>query len=144
LEPIAKYLNTGSPFLGICVGLQILFEGSDESPDTKGLGYFSGRLSDLANMNLGVPVPSVGWQKIISDKREAPKLDEAYLVHQFFVTGHSVEEMYSHYFYGDLQIPTHIGRGPVQGVQFHPEKSGERGLKFLQEVLASLVIGKTK
>lgn len=128
---IAESISREVPFLGICVGMQWLFETSEESPETQGLGLFSGQCEHFP---LQVKSPHVGWNDLI---RERPSLLLAGVAQNSFV-----------YFTHTYRAPVGPGcvaqseyggtfsaaveRGRVFGVQFHPEKSGETGLRILR------------
>lgn len=114
LVPILqKYLHSGRPFLGICLGMQVLFEGSDEAPGVKGLG----------------------WNKL-SLRSSSPLLQEAgdeyvYFVHSFHVEPQQQELITAVCDYG-MEVTAAVGSGSVQAFQFHPEKSSRAGLGLLR------------
>jgi glutamine amidotransferase len=124
------------PLLGICLGMQWLFEGSEEAPDLPGLGLLSGQCYKLPSKD--VKIPHVGWNSL-DMQREGSIVDDVasgaqvYFTHSFVapVTGDTVA------------ITTHgerfasiVQRGHVAGVQFHPEKSGDVGLQVLRNFLS--------
>jgi glutamine amidotransferase len=129
-KAIAKQIKAGTPFLGICVGLQWLFEGSTESPYTPGLKAFAGcceRFSD------GLKVPHVGWNSIqVRESRLFQGISNGafvYFTHSYRapVTNNTVAV--TEY---DLPFTAAVERDNVMGVQFHPEKSGPVGLRILE------------
>ena len=135
IDAILARVGEGRPLLGICLGMQWLFEGSDESPELPGLGLLSGRCYRLSADN--VKVPHVGWNSL-DVKRQDSIVDEiadgaqVYFTHSYVapVTGDTVA------------VTTHsepfasvVQRGHVAGVQFHPEKSGDVGLQVLRNFL---------
>ena len=133
LVPILqKYLHSGRPFLGICLGMQVLFEGSDEAPGVKGLGYFQGQVRRL---DTALKIPHMGWNKL-SLRSSSPLLQEAgdeyvYFVHSFHVEPQQQELITAVCDYG-MEVTAAVGSGSVQAFQFHPEKSSRAGLGLLR------------
>jgi glutamine amidotransferase len=136
IEAILGRVGELRPLLGICLGMQWLFEGSEEAPDLPGLGLLSGQCYKLPSKN--TKVPHVGWNSIDVRRDNTIVADVAdhsqvYFTHSFVapVTGDTVA------------VTTHgepfasiVQRGHVAGVQFHPEKSGEVGLQVLRNFLS--------
>jgi imidazole glycerol-phosphate synthase subunit HisH len=131
-DAILAVVGEGRPLLGICLGMQWLFEGSDEAPDCPGLGLLAGRCYRLPGG--GVKVPHIGWNTI-DLRRQASIVTGIAQGTQFYFT-HSFVAPIS----GDTVAVTEHGepfaavaeRGQVAGVQFHPEKSGDAGLAVLR------------
>jgi glutamine amidotransferase len=138
-EAIRRRVDAGAPLLGICVGMQWLFEGSDEAPDVPGLGLLDGRVRRLSgDPSRQVKIPHVGWNAL-----EMPKPSRLL---------HGLENGAYVYFTHSYAAPvtadcvgatTHgerfaaaVERGLVFGVQFHPEKSSDAGLRILRNFLA--------
>jgi glutamine amidotransferase len=129
---ITEAVKHGVPVLGICLGLQFLFEGSAEAPDLAGLGLFPGRCFELSG---DVKVPHVGWNTLERTRRPTRLLDGidsgtyAYFTHSFAapVVGHTVARTTHGGTFASV-----IERGSVFGVQCHPEKSGRAGLRMLE------------
>lgn len=133
-QAISSSIEKGKPFLGICVGMQWLFEGSDEAPLVNGLGLFQGRVERFAP---GVKVPHVGWNSV--ESRNGSKLFANLGVSPFVYYTHSyrcpiTDEASGVTEYGG-NFAASVERGNVFGVQFHPEKSGEAGLEVLKNFL---------
>ncbi|HLJ85773.1 MAG TPA: imidazole glycerol phosphate synthase subunit HisH [Candidatus Angelobacter sp.] len=131
LEAIAN----GTPFLGICVGMQWLFEGSTEAPETLGAGLFSGHCSRFPST---VKSPHVGWNRLAlhGDSQLLRGIEDrsfVYYTHSFRAP--MVEQAIARTSYGGL-FPAAVERGNVYGVQFHPEKSGRAGLRILENFCA--------
>lgn len=130
-DRIWRAIDRGTPVLGICLGLQWLFEGSDEAPDVPGLGLLSGRCTELTG---DVKVPHVGWNRL--DRTETPSrlLDGlepgamAYFTHSFAAPlGPFTVAATTH----GRAFSAAVEQGTAFGVQFHPEKSGRTGLAIL-------------
>jgi len=139
IEGILARVGEGRPLLGICLGMQWLFEGSEEAPDLPGLGLLSGRCYRLGDAGQSaVKVPHVGWnalelQRDASIVEGIPSGAQVYFTHSYVapVTGDSVA-LTDH---GE-RFSSIVQRGHVAGVQFHPEKSGEVGLQVLRNFLS--------
>jgi glutamine amidotransferase len=127
---IDQRIRAGIPFLGICVGLQWLFEGSTESPQTRGLGAFSGCCERFGGE---LKVPHVGWNSLAIDDSKlmegVPNNAFVYYTHSFrapVVNGTVAVTEYG------VPFTAAVERDNVMGVQFHPEKSGSVGLRILE------------
>jgi imidazole glycerol-phosphate synthase len=139
VEPLNAYLAQGRPYLGICIGLQALFEGSDESRGVPGLGLIPGQIRKFSGAQLSVP--HMGWNGV-RVARPSPLFadyegDKLYFVHSYrAVPGpENVDWVLATTDYGDPFVSA-VQRGRVGAVQFHPEKSGAAGLKLLRHFLA--------
>lgn len=139
LEPLREYLRAGRPFLGICLGLQILFEGSDESPETPGLGIIPGRIRRFSSA--GLSVPHMGWNAVRLQKPSGLFAGYAgepvYFVHSYraLPDAENADWQLALTDYGEPFLSA-VQRGAVCAVQFHPEKSGQAGLALLRNFLA--------
>lgn len=134
LEPVRQMLASGKPYLGICLGLQALYEGSEEAPEISGLGILPGRVKRFEGI---FKVPHVGWSQL-EIRHETRLLKQVapasfvYYCHSYYgpVTEHSAAVTN----YGQ-SFAAAIEMGSVWAVQFHPEKSSEVGLKVLKNFL---------
>lgn len=134
LEPLREMLAAGKPYLGICLGLQALYEASDEAPDVPGLGLLPGRVRRFEGV---FKVPHVGWSQL-EIRQESELLRGVapaafvYYCHSYYgpVTEHSVAMTD----YGQC-FAAAVEKGPLWAVQFHPEKSSEVGLTVLRNFL---------
>jgi imidazole glycerol-phosphate synthase subunit HisH len=133
-ELIHGLVAQGVPLLGICLGMQLLFESSDELGSTAGLGLISGEVTHLRTG--GLRAPHIGWNEVRFD-RPSPltaELPEAgapfYHVHSYAARPSDLETVVGTTEYGE-RFATVVGRGSVFGVQFHPEKSSRDGLLML-------------
>jgi len=137
-DTIAAEVRSGRPLLGICVGMQWLFEGSDEAPGVRGLGVVSGQVGRLqGDPDRRLKVPHVGWNAL--DFRSAARIlrglpsgAEVYFTHSFAppVTSTCVATTTHASTFASV-----VERDNVFGVQFHPEKSGDAGLRILRNFL---------
>ena len=131
-------LEKGKPFLGICVGMQILGDIGLEFQETTGLGLIQGTIEKLDSR--GEPLPHVGWNNLVEIDNH-PLLsgiteeDDFYFVHSFAFRNIPKQNILSSGIYGS-KFPTVIAKNNVYGVQFHPEKSQKAGVKLIQNFLS--------
>lgn len=130
-------LEEGRPFLGICVGMQLLAEEGLEHGHHRGLGWLPGRVAPLASA--GLPLPHVGWNdvRVETDHPLLRGLDEPadfYFVHSYGFQATDPAEVLATVEYGE-RFAAVVGRGNVLGVQFHPEKSQGAGRRLLRNFL---------
>lgn len=128
VEPIKECIDTKIPFLGICIGLQILFETSEEAPDTKGLGVLKGTVKKFTKGK----IPQIGWNKIKTTIQNSYLPDDYfYFVNSYYVEPQdsSIISAYCDY-HGNFCAS--IEQDNLTAVQFHPEKSSEAGLIFFK------------
>lgn len=135
-DTIIEYTKSGKPFLGICLGLQLLFPESEETPGVKGLDIFKGTITKIPNQNRTLKIPHMGWNNIsIKQKNGIFKDIEGepyvYFVHSFYLKAHDKDIVAATTQYG-VEIDAAVQKGNIIATQFHPEKSGEVGLKMLK------------
>jgi glutamine amidotransferase/cyclase len=139
IQPLREYLEQDKPFVGICVGMQVLMRTSSESPREEGFGVFDGHMLHLNELSKSAKVPSIGWKDLnYSARWDGPQLEKAYFVHSYFVSQVGDEDVVSSYDWHGEQIPAHVSAGRIHGFQFHPEKSRATGLLFLGQILEEL------
>jgi glutamine amidotransferase len=138
-RPILDFVSSGKPFLGICLGLQLLFESSEESRDISGLGVLKGEVARFP-ASLGLKVPHMGWNQL-HFKKEDCSLTEGvaegqyvYFVHSFFVRPADERCVLAVTDYG-LPFASMVWKDRVYGCQFHPEKSQDAGLRMLHNFI---------
>lgn len=138
-EPLVAAIDSGIPFLGICLGMQLLFETSAESPSVRGLGILAGKVKRF-DSSFGLPIPQMGWNKvepILESGRGCPFIPKsiyAYFVHSYYCEPEDTEITCAVTDYGK-QFTSAIWKGNVFATQFHPEKSGKVGLELLRAFL---------
>ena len=142
-DTVIEYTNSGKPFLGICLGLQLLFPASEESPEAKGLGIFDGSITKIPSGE-GLKIPHIGWNSLDIKKTDGlfkgiDKNPYVYFVHSYFLNASNKNIVSAQTQYG-VTIDASIEQGNVFATQFHPEKSGETGLKILKN-FADIVMG---
>lgn len=127
---IQSYARVGKPVLGVCLGMQMLFDYSTEFGETTGLGLIPGSVVELPEQE-NYKVPQMGWNKnrIYQPLPLASQLADKYtfFVHSYYVKT-SQDYIVADVAYGDVAVPSVVRKGNVIGIQFHPEKSGEVGL----------------
>lgn len=134
VEALKTVVARETPFLGICVGMQLLFEGSDELGDHKGLGFLPGWVRRFPSV--GLKVPQTGWNQLLP-AQESVLLQGlspgsyAYFNHSFYCDPSEGADVLAHTEYG-VHYASVIGRRRLFGVQFHPEKSQSVGLMILR------------
>ena len=133
---INKKVNEGCPLLGICLGMQMLFEEGYEGQPRKGLGFIEGEVK-LIEPNEEVKIPHIGWNRLEINKKSKifNGLNEesfVYYVHSFMSTNMSEDNLIAYSEYGGINIPGMVNKRNIYVAQFHPEKSGEVGLRILK------------
>jgi imidazole glycerol-phosphate synthase subunit HisH len=138
VEPLVAACSGGTPFIGICLGMQLLFESSDEMGEHAGLGILPGTVQRFTG---DLKVPQMGWNQIrirgAGTERVSPLLRDvpdggyAFFVHSYYCAPRDPDIVLATTDYG-IEFASVVGRGNVLGAQFHPEKSQSIGLKMLE------------
>ncbi len=136
-DSIKSFIDTGKPYLGICLGMQMLMESSEEAPNVKGLGVFKGKVIKFPKNEL--KVPHMGWNSIdLKNESECFKNINSgkffYFVHSYFVQPDDKSIIKATTNYG-IDVTAAIGRDNVFATQFHPEKSQDDGLQILKNFI---------
>ena len=129
---ILEQITNKKPLLGICVGLQILFEGSEESPNAKGLGVFKGMIKRINAPQL--KIPHMGWNAVSTQHKLFKGLKENpyfYFVHSYHAVPEDRSLITATTEYGET-LTAAVASGNIYATQFHPEKSGDVGLQVLK------------
>jgi glutamine amidotransferase len=140
-DAIKEFAATGKPLLGICLGMQLLFEESEENGPAKGLGLLPGkvqRFSGQTPSGESYKVPHMGWNRL-QFVQSSPILknlqeDYVYFVHSYFVNTEKSDVLIAKANYHE-DVAAVVGRGQIFGMQFHPEKSGRLGMALLNNFL---------
>lgn len=135
IDPIHEVADRNIPFLGICLGLQLLFEGSDESEGVRGLGILKGEIRKIPDAP-GLKIPHIGWNSLrfMNDGRLFRNIDDdayVYFVHSYFLKAKEPEIVKAVTEYGTI-IDASVEKNNIFACQFHPEKSGDVGLQILK------------
>lgn len=148
IEPLRRFIETGRPFLGICVGMQLLMDVGEEFGEHAGLGIIPGRVKPVpATQEDGTPhrIPHIGWN-ILRSPQGGPGWEggllsglgaepAVYFVHSFTPVPENEAHRLADCYYNGRRISAVVRSGNVHGCQFHPEKSGPIGLKIVENFL---------
>ncbi len=142
---ISGFIQTGRPFLGICVGMQVLFSLGTEFGTHTGLNIIAGKVQQIFKNTLDtspvLKLPFVGWAPIIASSNISEKLKVLidtqwfYFLHSYMAIPENLENVGGYYCYGDNQVTALIVKENIVGLQFHPEKSGKKGLDLISGCL---------
>ena len=145
---VRKVAEQGSVLLGICLGMQMLLDESEEFGKTEGLGIIPGSVVPIPSTTINgfsQKIPHIGWNNLVLPQGfenwedsllQEVNLEEAvYFVHSFMAVPNNPKHLIANCIYGGVPVPATIGRDNIYGCQFHPEKSGEIGLKILHRFL---------
>ena len=142
-KTLEKFIITGKPLLGICLGFQLFLEESEEFETTKGLGFFKGRVRNFKDVSKGIKVPHIGWNNVIKNTNYRNTKDPIislknrehfYFVHSYFAETSDLNTIYLSTEYNGFSFTSSIVKGNIFGFQFHPEKSGKMGINLLKEI----------
>lgn len=142
-QPIRELAMSGRPFLGICLGLQILFDESEESPGVQGLGLLKGKIIRLPKES-GLKIPHIGWNSLEIQRQGGlfqglPQEPYVYFVHSYYLQAEE-DVVTATADYG-ATIHAAVQKGNVMACQFHPEKSGKTGLAILENFVTMVKKG---
>jgi imidazole glycerol-phosphate synthase subunit HisH len=144
---IDEIVKQGKPFLGICLGMQLLLDESEEFGIHQGLGLISGKVQSIPTHAISgeaLKIPHIGWNNLVKENNSTwentwlnnnKSGDAMYFVHSFMANPLHQEHRLADCIYGGHRIAAVIRKNNIMGCQFHPEKSGILGLKILQEFL---------
>jgi len=138
-EPLREWVKADRPFLGICLGYQLLWEEGEEAPGVKGLGLFSGRVGKFQGK--GLKIPLIGWSQVRVQDAKRSYFEGGdrffYHVHSYRPEFVPAEYLICETEYGGW-FPSGVKKGKVAGFQFHPEKSQEAGISLLKKSLSAI------
>lgn len=139
-DVIQKKVKDNTPLIGICLGMQLLYEYSDEMGKTEGLGLLNGhirRFSGKTKKGDSYKVPHMGWNTLHITKEDPELLkyenEYVYYVHSYYAANCIIDECLATSLYGDTIVPGIVGKGNILGMQFHPEKSSDIGSLLLKD-----------
>lgn len=138
VEVIHKIVDKGTPFLGICLGLQLLFDSSEEAPGVKGLGLLPGKIVRFPS-DMGLKVPQIGWNKLSfpNNGKLFNGLDEGvfvYFVHSYYLPAQNMSDVVATCEYG-VTVHASVEHDNIYACQFHPEKSSDVGMTILKNFI---------
>ena len=129
------------PLLGICLGMPMLFDTSEEKGLHQGFGWIKGNVVKIQETAL--PIPEIGWNALVYTKecrlKEIVSDPYVYYVHSYYAQVENAEDLVAYSMYGNTKVAGIVRKGNVIGTQFHPEKSGEDGLKILKYFVEEFV-----
>ncbi|MFD1032107.1 imidazole glycerol phosphate synthase subunit HisH [Metaplanococcus flavidus] len=133
--------DKGIPLMGICLGMQLLYEDSSEIRMTEGLGLLKGKIRRFERGTYRIP--HMGWNRLEFTRlpywlEDLQSDTHVYFVHSFYVTDADPEEVFAGAEYSNVKVPGVVGKGLVTGMQFHPEKSGDFGHYLLEQWIANV------
>ena len=142
-QALREKIRAGTPYLGICLGLQILFEDSEEAPGERGLGLFAGSVKRLKG-GAGIKIPHIGWNQLELGNGGHAHLSAAggqgawvYFVHSYHAVSVDPTSVVATSGYGENSICAAVARDNVFATQFHPEKSQRAGIALLRSFLGA-------
>lgn len=139
-EAVGQAVEAGTPFLGICVGMQLMATRGLEHGETPGFGWIPGDVVRLEPNDPELKVPHMGWNELVLGDDTHPVLAgiepgaHAYFVHSYHLRPRNPEHRLAHVHHGEM-VAAVVGRGTMVGTQFHPEKSQETGLRLIANFL---------
>ena len=145
IETLTTFVKTGKPIMGVCLGMQLLFDESNEFGNHSGLGFIKGKVIKFPNIvnNIKIRIPHIGWNKIYKSELEwvnTPLVNIKneslmYFVHSYYVQPESNENILTRTNYAGFEFCSSINKDNIFGFQFHPEKSGKEGLMIYDNFL---------
>jgi len=143
---IIDFANSGKPLMGVCLGMQLLFEKSQEFGNHKGLGLIQGSINRFPEQcnNNKLKIPHIGWNRLFNGNigwqdtplKEIKESDFMYFVHSYYAEPTDLSTILSYTHYQDFKYCSSVQKNNIFGFQFHPEKSGETGLTIYKNFLS--------
>ncbi len=141
---IIKEISNQKPILGICLGMQLLFENSNEFGLCEGLNLIKGNIRPLPDQKINginYKIPNIGWYKLENNSKNLKylneKKDDFYFIHSFYAKDVKNENLLAFYKFGNIKVPAIVKQKNIIGCQFHPEKSRAPGLNIIKHFLES-------
>ncbi|MFV8346784.1 imidazole glycerol phosphate synthase subunit HisH [Flavobacterium sp. ZB4P13] len=147
IEPIKEFVKKGKNMMGVCLGMQLLFETSEEFGINNGLGLINGDVKKFPSTfnEKKIRIPQIGWNKIFEEKslnkwrstplEEITEEDYMYFIHSYYANPSDTKDILSFSYYQDIKYCTSVQKENIFGFQFHPEKSAEKGLTIYKNFL---------
>ena len=147
IEPIKEFVKKGNNMMGVCLGMQLLFEKSEEFGINDGLGLIDGDVKKFPSSfnEKKIRIPHIGWNKIFAERslhkwkntplEEITEEDYMYFIHSYFANPSNTKDVLSYSYYQDIKYCTSVQKENIFGFQFHPEKSAEKGLTIYKNFL---------
>lgn len=143
IDPIKEFIKSGKPFMGVCLGMQLLFSESEEFGIHQGLNIVKGKVKKFSDADRLIKVPQIGWNQILkagnvwnnSPLKSIKSGEFMYFVHSYYVVPEEKSVILSETIYEDISYCSSMLAGNVFATQFHPEKSGQEGIKIYQDWL---------
>lgn len=147
IEPIKEFVKKGNNMMGVCLGMQLLFETSEEFGINNGLGLINGDVKKFPSTfnEKKIRIPQIGWNKIFEERslnkwkntplEEITEEDYMYFIHSYYGNPSDTNDVLSYSYYQDIKYCTSVQKENVFGFQFHPEKSAEKGLTIYKNFL---------
>lgn len=146
VEAINSFIKSDKPFMGVCLGMQLLFTESEEFGIHRGLDIVKGKVKRFAKEDKQIKVPQIGWNQILkadmewknSPLKNIENGEFMYFVHSYYVVPENNDVVLSETVYEDIKYCSSLLSGNIFATQFHPEKSGQEGIKIYQNWLKSV------
>ena len=139
VEPIKEFVNKSKKIIGICLGMHLLYEVSDEFKETRGLALIKGSVKKINETKKNILVPHIGWNKVkLNNTNEYSKYDNKrfYFVHSYYCKNDNENDIIMQTDYSSLNFTSMIKKKNIYACQFHPEKSGIQGLSLLNDIIS--------
>ncbi len=134
-KTIYSFVNTGKPVMGICLGMQLMMEDSEEFGYTKGLGIFEGSVKKIP-ANAGFDVPHIGWEGV--SFYNSSEIHDFFFCHSYVAHLKNKNDIYAETSSDSYKFCSAIKKDNIVGYQFHPEKSGKHGIKLIESFISSI------
>ena len=142
VEPIISHVRSGKPIMGVCLGMQLLFEKSEEFGNHFGLGLIKGEVVKFLKTSNLYKVPQIGWNsiKLVNNEENTgffkgiSKINHMYFVHSFYANPSNMSDILAKTSHGNFIFTSVVKKNNILGTQFHPEKSGNLGIDFLKNL----------
>lgn len=146
IDPIKEFISSGRPFMGVCLGMQLLLSESEEFGKHQGLGIIKGKVKKFTKKGESIKVPQIDWNQIFESEKKWANTplenikngEYMYFVHSYFCLPDDKNVILSQTTYEDIIYCSSFFSGNVFAAQFHPEKSGQEGIKIYKDWLKLL------